>query len=156
MDNPVKISYRHESVQLVDDANEGLSKGKITLICEIDISNGGAYTCTYHDFADHKPHMLIGQTDEEYFWKFNEAMQEQLFDPPFAENLQNELVDEHSSQVERIILCKFYEDDLRAQKAVLVYDDYNHWQDVPQIIRLTRLVFDGCLEEIKESAFQGK
>jgi hypothetical protein len=143
-------------MQLVDDAKEGLSKGKIDLICEIDISNGGAYTYTYHDFVDHRPHMLIGQTDEEYFWKFNEAMHGQLFDPLFAKNLQNTLIDEHSSQVERLTLCKFYEGDLERKMAVLVYDDHNLWQEVPQVIRLTRLVFDGCLEEIKESALQGK
>ncbi|MDR0742196.1 MAG: hypothetical protein LBE98_01910 [Puniceicoccales bacterium] len=153
MNNPVRISYRHESVQLVDDAKEGLSKGKIEVICEIDISDRGAYNCTYYDFVDHKPNMLIGQTGEEYFWKFNEAMQEQLFDPLFAESLLG-LVDEHSSQVERMILCKFYGDNLKEQRAVLVYDDYNHWKEVPQIIRLTRLVFDGCLEEIKESALR--
>ncbi|MDR2629241.1 MAG: hypothetical protein LBC30_04605 [Puniceicoccales bacterium] len=154
MSNPIRISYRHESVQLIDDAKEGLSKGKVTLICEIDISNGGAYTYIYYDFAAHKPHMLIGQTEEEYFWKFNEAMREQLFDPLFAKNLQNELVDEYSSQVERLTFCKFYEGDLKEQRAILAYDDQNHWQKVPQIIRLTRLVFDGCLEEIKKSVLQ--
>ncbi|MDR0693128.1 MAG: hypothetical protein LBF49_00955 [Puniceicoccales bacterium] len=156
MSNPVRISYRYESVQLVDNAKEGLSKGNVELICEIDISNMGAYTYTYYDFVDHKPHMLIGQTDEEYFWKFNEAMQEQLFDPLFAKNLQNKLVDGHSSQVERLTFCKFYEDGLKEQRAVFAYDDYNHWQEVPQIIRLTRLVFDGCLEEIKKSALRMK
>ncbi|MDR1457284.1 MAG: hypothetical protein LBI47_00290 [Puniceicoccales bacterium] len=156
MSNPVRIGYRYESVQLVDNAKEGLSKGKIELICEIDISNRGTYTYTYYDFVDRRPNMLIGQTDEEYFWKFNGAMQEQLFDPLFAKNLQNKLVDEYSSQVERVTFCRFYEDDLKEQKAVFVYDDYNHWQEVPQIIRLTRLVFDGCLEEIRELALRGK
>ncbi|MDR1233031.1 MAG: hypothetical protein LBJ75_02100 [Puniceicoccales bacterium] len=156
MNNPVKISYRHESVHLVDDAKEGLSKGKVELICEIDISDSGAYTYTYYDFVDHRPHMLIGQADEEYFWKLNEAMHGQLFDPLFAESLQGELVDEYSSQVERVSLCKFYEGDLEEQKAVLVYDDQNHWQEVPQIIRLTRLVFDGCLEEMRELALRRK